>query len=66
MEEFINHQINLVETEKKVDVDETVKMLSMFSPVQLQKRGVALIGLRVSGKIYTLYRLRNKGKQNHL
>ncbi|KAI9493302.1 P-loop containing nucleoside triphosphate hydrolase protein [Zychaea mexicana] len=49
MEEFINHQINLVEKEKQVDVEDTLKMLSSFTPVQLQKRGVALIGLKVTG-----------------
>ncbi|KAI9252807.1 P-loop containing nucleoside triphosphate hydrolase protein [Phascolomyces articulosus] len=49
MEDFINHQINLVETERKVDFEETSKMLSMFSPIQLQKRGIALVNLKVSG-----------------
>lgn len=50
MEEFIAHQIELVETERKVDVEETVKLLSSYAPIQLQRRGIALVGLKVTGK----------------
>lgn len=49
MEKFIAHQIELVETERKIDVEETLKLLSAYAPNQLQKRGVALIGLKVTG-----------------
>ncbi|KAG1461125.1 hypothetical protein G6F46_001085 [Rhizopus delemar] len=49
MEEFIAHQIELVETERKVDVEETVKLLSSYAPIQLQRRGIALVGLKVTG-----------------
>ncbi|CAO3635804.1 unnamed protein product [Cunninghamella blakesleeana] len=49
MEEFINHQITLVQEEKRIDVEDTQKLLSTFTPSQLQKRGVALLGLRVTG-----------------
>lgn len=50
MEEFINHQITLVQEEKRIDVEDTQKLLATFTPSQLQKRGVALLGLRVTGK----------------
>lgn len=49
MEKFINHQIQLVETEKKIDIEDTQKLLSSLTPIQLQKRGVALINLKVTG-----------------
>lgn len=51
MEKFIAHQIDLVETERKIDVEETLKLLSAYAPNQLQKRGVALIGLKVTGTV---------------
>lgn len=51
MEEFIAHQIELVETERKIDVEETLKLLSAYAPIQLQKRGVALVGLKVTGSV---------------
>lgn len=51
MEKFIAHQIELVETERKIDVEETLKLLSAYAPIQLQKRGVALIGLKVTGTV---------------
>ncbi|KAG0170817.1 hypothetical protein DFQ28_001640 [Apophysomyces sp. BC1034] len=49
MEAFIDHQIKLVQKEKQVDVEDTAKLLSSHAPAQLQKRGVALIGLKVTG-----------------
>ena len=49
MEAFVDHQIALVQKEKEVDVEDTQRLLSAYSPLQLQKRGVALIGLRVTG-----------------
>lgn len=50
MEKFIAHQIELVETERKIDVEDTLKLLSAYAPIQLQRRGVALVGLKVTGK----------------
>ncbi|KAF7722103.1 hypothetical protein EC973_003683 [Apophysomyces ossiformis] len=49
MEAFIDHHIKLVQKEKQVDVEDTAKLLSSYAPAQLQKRGVALIGLKVTG-----------------
>ena len=49
MEKFIAHQIELVETERKIDVEDTLKLLSAYAPIQLQRRGVALVGLKVTG-----------------
>lgn len=49
MEKFIAHQIELVETERKVDLEDTLKLLSAYAPIQLQRRGVALVGLKVTG-----------------
>ncbi|KAL7324983.1 hypothetical protein PS15p_210092 [Mucor circinelloides] len=49
MEKFIAHQIQLVETERKIDVEDTQKLLSAYAPIQLQRRGVALVGLKVTG-----------------
>ncbi|KAI8096109.1 hypothetical protein BDF21DRAFT_407478 [Thamnidium elegans] len=49
MEKFIAHQIKLVETERKIDVEDTLKLLSAYAPIQLQRRGVALVGLKVTG-----------------
>ncbi|KAI9024494.1 hypothetical protein CLU79DRAFT_109557 [Phycomyces nitens] len=49
MEKFIDHQISLVQKEKTIDVEETSRLLSTYSPLQLQKRGLALIGLKVTG-----------------
>jgi hypothetical protein len=50
MEAFIDHQVQLVQEEKRIDVEDTQKLLSSYSPIQLQKRGMALLGLRVTGK----------------
>lgn len=50
MEKFIAHQIQLVETERKIDVEDTQKLLSAYAPIQLQRRGVALVGLKVTGR----------------
>jgi hypothetical protein len=50
MEAFIDHQVKLVQEEKRIDVEDTQKLLSSYSPIQLQKRGMALLGLRVTGK----------------
>ncbi|KAI8973349.1 hypothetical protein BDF20DRAFT_881898, partial [Mycotypha africana] len=50
MEEFIQHQIKLIETERQIDVEDTLKLLSSYTPIQLQRKGVALIGLKVTGK----------------
>lgn len=49
MEKFIAHQIELVETERKIDLEDTLKLLSAYAPIQLQRRGVALVGLKVTG-----------------
>ncbi|KAL0096521.1 hypothetical protein J3Q64DRAFT_1692963 [Phycomyces blakesleeanus] len=49
MEKFIDHQISLIQQEKTIDVEETSKLLSTYTPLQLQKRGLALIGLKVTG-----------------
>ncbi|KAI8970962.1 P-loop containing nucleoside triphosphate hydrolase protein [Pilobolus umbonatus] len=49
VEKFIAHQIELVEAEKKIDFDDTVKLLASYPAAQLQRRGMALVGLRVSG-----------------
>lgn len=49
MEKFIEHLVKLIETERKIDVEETTKLLSTYAPIQLQKRGVALVGLKVTG-----------------
>ncbi|CAO3620166.1 unnamed protein product [Mucor fragilis] len=49
MEKFIAHQVQLVETERKIDVEDTQKLLSAYAPIQLQRRGVALVGLKVTG-----------------
>lgn len=49
MEKFIEHQIQLIETERKIDVEDTLKLLSAYAPIQLQRRGVALVGLKVTG-----------------
>ncbi|KAL9545769.1 hypothetical protein PS6_008041 [Mucor atramentarius] len=54
MEKFIAHQIQLVETERKIDVEDTQKLLSAYAPIQLQRRGVALVGLKVTGDIVGL------------
>lgn len=51
MDAFIEHQVKLVEKEKQIDVEDTLQLLSSFTPIQLQKRGVALIGLKVTGKL---------------
>ncbi|SAL98729.1 hypothetical protein [Absidia glauca] len=48
MEAFIDHQVQLVQEEKRIDVEDTQKLLSSYSPIQLQKRGMALLGLRVT------------------
>ncbi|RUP51923.1 AAA domain-containing protein [Jimgerdemannia flammicorona] len=55
MEAFIAHQITLVDKEKKLEVKENADLLSAYAPVQLQKRGVALIGLKVTGKRFTVF-----------
>jgi hypothetical protein len=49
MEKFVGHLVQLIETERKIDVEETMKLLSSYAPIQLQKRGVALVGLKVTG-----------------
>lgn len=49
MEKFVEHLVQLIETERKIDVEETTKLLSSYAPIQLQKRGVALVGLKVTG-----------------
>ncbi|CEG77560.1 hypothetical protein RMATCC62417_12286 [Rhizopus microsporus] len=49
MENFIAHQRKLIETERKVDVEETIKLLSSYAPIQLQRRGIALVGLKITG-----------------
>lgn len=49
MEEFINHQKQLIETEKKLDVESTLELLSSLTPKQLQKKGLALVGLKAAG-----------------
>ncbi|KAG1178620.1 hypothetical protein G6F70_000204 [Rhizopus microsporus] len=49
MEKFIAHQRELIETERKVDVEETIKLLSSYAPIQLQRRGIALVGLKITG-----------------
>jgi hypothetical protein len=49
MEKFIAHQVQLVETEQRIDVEDTLKLLSAYAPIQLQRRGVALVGLKVTG-----------------
>lgn len=49
MDKFIAHQIDLVETERKIDVEDTLKLLSAYAPIQLQRRGDALVGLKVTG-----------------
>lgn len=54
MDAFIEHQVKLVEKEKQIDVEDTLQLLSSFTPIQLQKRGVALIGLKVTGKLFLL------------
>ncbi|KAG1443906.1 hypothetical protein G6F56_010502 [Rhizopus delemar] len=33
----------------EVNVEETVKLLSSYTPIQLQRRGLALVGLKVTG-----------------
>ncbi|KAI7863129.1 AAA domain-containing protein [Spinellus fusiger] len=48
MEKFIEHQISLVKNEQKIDIEETFKLLSTYAPIQLQKRGMALVGLKVT------------------
>ncbi|CEP12707.1 hypothetical protein [Parasitella parasitica] len=52
MEKFIAHQIKLVETERKIDVEDTLKLLSAYAPIQLQRRGVALVGLKVLERVW--------------
>lgn len=49
MERFIAHQKELIETERRVDVEETIKLLSSYAPIQLQRRGIALVGLKITG-----------------
>ncbi|CEG64601.1 hypothetical protein RMATCC62417_01544 [Rhizopus microsporus] len=49
MEKFIAHQRELIEIERKVDVEETIKLLSSYAPIQLQRRGIALVGLKITG-----------------
>jgi DNA polymerase alpha-associated DNA helicase A len=46
---FIEHQLALVETERRIDIEDTQKLLSSYAPIQLQKRGVALVNLKVTG-----------------
>lgn len=53
MEKFIAHQIELVEIERRIDVEDTLKLLSAYAPIQLQRRGVALVGLKVTGSIFS-------------
>ncbi|KAJ2958002.1 hypothetical protein NQZ79_g6351 [Umbelopsis isabellina] len=48
MESFIDSQIELVAKERKLEVEDTARLLSACSPAQLQKRGVALVALRVA------------------
>ncbi|KAM3579924.1 hypothetical protein VKS41_007642 [Umbelopsis sp. WA50703] len=48
MESFIDSQIELVAQERKLEVEDTARLLSACSPAQLQKRGVALVALRVA------------------
>ncbi|GAB5588111.1 hypothetical protein Unana1_03011 [Umbelopsis nana] len=48
MNEFIDSQIHLIANERKLEVEETARLLSACSPAQLQKRGVALVGLRIT------------------
>jgi DNA polymerase alpha-associated DNA helicase A len=54
MEKFIAHQVQLVETERRIDVEDTLKLLSAYAPIQLQRRGVALVGLKVTGNARVL------------
>lgn len=48
MNAFIDSQLDLVANERKLEVEETARLLSACSPAQLQKRGVALVGLRIA------------------
>lgn len=48
MEAFVDSQIELVAKERKLEVEDTARLLSACSPAQLQKRGVALVALRVA------------------
>ncbi|KAG2173383.1 hypothetical protein INT44_008735 [Umbelopsis vinacea] len=48
MNAFIDSQLDLVANERKLEVEETTRLLSACSPAQLQKRGVALVGLRIA------------------
>jgi DNA polymerase alpha-associated DNA helicase A len=48
MNAFIESQIDLVANERKLEVEETARLLSACSPAQLQKRGVALVALRIT------------------
>lgn len=48
--DFANKQIELIEAEKNADIEYTLTLQSKYSPIQLQRMGVALCGLMISGQ----------------
>jgi DNA polymerase alpha-associated DNA helicase A len=49
LRDFANKQIELIEAEKNADIESTFTLQSRYSPIQLQRMGLALCGLSVSG-----------------
>lgn len=49
LKDFASKQIELIEAEKNADIESTCVLQGRYTPIQLQKLGVALCGLIVTG-----------------
>jgi DNA polymerase alpha-associated DNA helicase A len=49
IQEFVQKQLECMETEHQQEMDEEETYLHAFSDIHLQKKGICLIGLRVTG-----------------
>ena len=48
--DFATKQIQLIEAEKEADIESTLSLQAKYSPIQLQRLGVALCGLMITGQ----------------
>ncbi|KAJ1977318.1 hypothetical protein H4R35_002349 [Dimargaris xerosporica] len=47
--EFVCHQAELIAKERTLELDTTAELLRSWSPLHLQRLGLALVGLRITG-----------------
>ncbi|KAL2920015.1 Vacuolar protein sorting-associated protein 41 [Polyrhizophydium stewartii] len=47
--DFINHQLSLIEKERRTEIEQVAALHAVYTPQDLQRRGVALLSLRVTG-----------------